>query len=252
MPKFSQSYKQYTLTTLAVFLMAMFCAAQQQPTSKAQPRPTPPKAAGKVTRATLGAVVPAGKCPVTVQLNGTITTNGPTEVKYTWLSSDNSTWPQATLNFTQAGTQKAATTWQLGAAYTGWVQLKVLSPNAILSPRANFKVTCGGATTGGAGKVTRATLVATYPRGAACPVTVTFHGTIATNGAATVKYTWVSMDGGTWPEGTTTFARAGTNSVTESRQVFKTETGWMQLKVLSPNAVLSPRASYVITCPAKK
>jgi hypothetical protein len=252
MSTFSRSFKNYTLTTLAVVLMAMFCAAQQQPTSKAQPRPTPPRAAGKVTRATLGAVVPAGKpCPVTVQLNGTITTNGATEVKYTWLSSDNSTWPQQTINFTKAETQKAATTWQLGKTYNGWVQLKVLSPNSILSPRANFKVNCGG-TTGGTGKVTRAAVAATFPRGAACPLTVTFHGSITANGAATVKYTWVSFDGGTWPEGTTTFARAGTNTVTESRQVFANQNGWMQLKVLSPNALISPQAHYSVTCAAKK
>jgi hypothetical protein len=252
MSKFSRSFKQCTFTASAIVLMAMLCAAQQQPTSKAQPRPTPQRAVAKVTRATLGAVVPAGKpCPVTVQLNGTITTSGPAEVKYTWLSSDNSTWPEKTINFTKAEMQKVTETWQLGKTYTGWVQLKVVSPNSLLSNRANFKVTCGG-TTGGAGKVTRAAVTATFPRGAACPLTVTFHGSITTNGAATVKYTWVSFDGGTWPEGTTNFARAGTNSVTESRQVFANQNGWMQLKVLSPNAVVSPQAHYSVTCPAKK
>jgi hypothetical protein len=185
-----------------------------------------------------------------VELNGTITTNGPAEVKYTWLSSDNSTWPEHTINFAKAGTEKVTESWQLGKTYTGWVQLKIVSPNAILSPRANFRVTCGPA--GGAGRVTRATLAAVVARGQACPLTVNFDGTITTNGAAEVKYTWVSFDGGTWPERTLNFAKAGTEKVTESRQAFASGTGWMQLKVVSPNAVMSPRANYRVTCPQSK
>lgn len=247
MSKFSNLFKQYSLTALAVFVLATFCAAQQ-PTAKAQPRPPRPAPAGRVTRATVRAVVPAGKpCPVTVNLNGAITTSGPVEVKYTWTSSDNSTWPEHTINFTKAGTQNVAETWSLNKNYTGWVQLKVVSPNALMSPRANFKVTCGAA--GGAGKVTRAMLGAIVSGGAGpCPKTVTFNGAITTNGAAEVKYTWVSMDGGTWPEHTIKFAKAGTEKVTESRSAPSNQTGWMQLKVVSPNALLSPRANYRVSC----
>lgn len=250
MSKFVQLLKWIALGLSLSVLFSIVCVGQQ-PTAKAQPRPTPPKAAARVNRVTLGAVAPAGKpCPVTVELNGTITTNGAVEVKYTWLSSDNSKWPESSINFAKAGTEKVNTTWQLGKTYAGWVQLKILSPNSIVSPRANFKVTCGGAA--GGGRVTRATLAAVLAPGQGCPRTVNFNGTITTNGAAEVKYTWVSFDGGTWPEHTINVARAGTERVTENRQVPATETGWMQLKVLSPNAVMSPRANYRVTCPAKK
>lgn len=250
MLKFSQRLKPFIFAALAVFLLATVCAAQG-PTSKPQTRPPRPVPAARVTRATLAALVPAGKpCPITVELNGTITTNGPAEVKYTWLSSDNSTWPEKTINFAKAGTEKVNTTWQLGKTYTGWVQLKVVAPNTILSTRANFRVNCGAA--GGAGKVTRATLAPVVNAANGCPATVNFNGTITTNGPATVKYTWVSMDGGTWPEGTLNFAKAGTEKATESRQVFATGMGWMQLKVLSPNTVMSPRANYRVTCPQSK
>jgi len=129
------------------------------------------------------------------------------------------------------------------------VQLKVVSPNNLLSPRANFMVSCGP--TGGTGKVTRATLAAVVGRGA-CPANVNFNGAITANGAADVKYTWVSFDGGTWPEHTIRFAKAGTEKVSERRQVGQSGAGWMQLKVVTPNAVLSPRANYKVTCPAAK
>jgi hypothetical protein len=81
---------------------------------------------------------------------------------------------------------------------------------------------------------------------------VYFNGTITTNGPAEVKYTWVSFDGGTWPERNINFAKAGTEKVNESRQAPENQTGWMQLKVLSPNAVMSPRANYRVMCPAGK
>lgn len=250
MLKFSQRLKLSVPVLLAVLLLAAVCLGQG-PTAKPQPRPTRPAPAAKATRATLAAVVPAGKpCPITVQLNGTITTSGPAEVKYTWLSSDNSTWSQKTISFAKAGTEKVTETWQLGKTYSGWVQLKVMSPNPIFSPRANFRVNCGA--TGGAGKVTRATLAVVVNAAKGCPATVNFKGTITTNGPATVKYTWASMDGGTWPEHTLNFPKAGTENVTESRQVFATGTGWMQLKVLSPNAVMSPRGVYRVTCPQSK
>ncbi len=252
MQKFSflQFRNGWTWVALAAFFVSVLCQAQQ-PTSKVQPRPPRPAPAARVTRATLAAVVPPGKpCPITVELNGTITTTGPLEVKYTWVSSDNANWPEHTINFAKAGTEKVHETWQLGKTYTGWVQLKVVTPNQVLSPRANFKVNCGPAA--GTGKVTRATLAAVVSRGAACPLNVSFNGTITTNGPAEVKYTWVSFDGGSWPERTLKFGKAGTEKVGELRHAGESGKGWMQLKIVSPNAVMSPRANYVVTCPAAK
>ena len=100
-----------------------------------------------------------------------------------------------------------------------------------------------------AGKVIATTLQAEVPQGKPCPLTVRFVGSITTNGAADVKFTWVSFDGGTWPERTLHFSEKGTQRVGESREIFVSGTGWMQLKVLSPNAVVSRRALYRVTCP---
>jgi hypothetical protein len=68
------------------------------------------------------------------------------------------------------------------------------------------------------------------------------------SGPGEVKYTWVSFDGGTWPEHTIRFGKAGMEKVEEKREVSATGAGWMQLKVLSPNTALSNRGSYKVTC----
>ena len=86
-----------------------------------------------------------------------------------------------------------------------------------------------------------------------CPTKVQFKGIITTDGPAAVKYTWASFDGGTWPEGTIKFTAAGTRPVSESREVFAPgQSGWMQLKVLSPNTLHSTEAKYTFTCRTKQ
>ena len=245
MPQFSKPCTRFGLIALILSLSVSFGSAQPQ-----RPRPSSPR--GQVTRATLGAVVPQGKpCPLTVSFNGAITTNGPVEVKYTWVSFDGGTWPERTVTFTKAGTEKVSETRQVPSNQTGWMQLKVLSPDALVSNRANYRVTCGKA--GGAGRVTRATLTVTNPSaGKPCPQTLDFNGTITTNGAADVKYTWVSSDGATWPEHSLHFAGAGTQRANETWSLGATNTVWAQLKVLSPNAVFSPRANARVACPAPR
>ena len=103
-------------------------------------------------------------------------------------------------------------------------------------------------------RVTSAHLQAAPARYAGvCPTKVQFKGTITTDGAAEVKYTWASFDGGTWPEGTIKFTSAGTRPVSESREVFAPgQSGWMQLKVLSPNTLHSTEAKYTFTCRTKQ
>ena len=145
----SKLSKQICLSVVLMFSLAALCAAQQ-PSAKAQPRPTPPRAAaGRVTRASLAATIPArANCPITMHFNGTITTNGATDVKYTWVSSDGGTWPETTLHFAKAGSEKVSQQLEQGAPGSnvhGWLQLKVVSPNALLSNKVNHNVTCNPA-----------------------------------------------------------------------------------------------------------
>jgi hypothetical protein len=232
------------------------------------PRPTPaPKVAGRPSptptpRPTVGHVVQArlaasrsgsASCPAQENFSGTITANGASEVTYTWVSFDGGTWPQGTLHFSGPGTQRVSEQVKLGAAgqvIHGWMQLKVLSPNGMLSPRALYTVNCAGGQT--AGHVVRAQLTASRSASASCPMQENFNGTITTNGAAQVTYTWTSSDNSTWPQGTLRFASAGTQAVRETWKLGaagQTANGWVRLKVLSPNAYMSNLAQFSFRCP---
>jgi hypothetical protein len=117
----------------------------------AQAKPKAPAAkAHKTGRATAARirVVPVrytGACPAKLQFMGNITTDGPAEVRYTWESFDGGTWPQTTIKFTAAGTKPVRESRQMGApgqVQNGWMQLKVLAPDALHSTQAKFVVAC--------------------------------------------------------------------------------------------------------------
>lgn len=140
----SMGPRQFLVAVLGIFLFTTFGASQAIQAQSAMP---PPQRPGRVIRVQLGVSPPRSivSCPVRENFAGYITTNGAAEVRYTWLSSDNSTWPQGTLRFNAAGTQKVSENWTLGVAgqrVGGWVQLKVLSPNTVFSPRAGFGFRC--------------------------------------------------------------------------------------------------------------
>lgn len=90
-----------------------------------------------------------GACPLTVNFNGYIRTDGPATVKYTFIRSDGATAPVYTLEFKEAGTQSVSTSWTLGDAkalptYEGWQAIKILSPNQMESSRetGGFQINC--------------------------------------------------------------------------------------------------------------
>jgi hypothetical protein len=129
-----------------VFLLSLTVCAAQQPNASAHSKPAPP-ARARVTSAHLAGVnIPrTAVCPVKMNFAGTITTSGGGDVKYTWASSDGGTWPEGTLHFLKAGSEKVGRELQMGAAGTtvhGWLQIKVLSPNAVVSNKAGYSVAC--------------------------------------------------------------------------------------------------------------
>jgi hypothetical protein len=124
--------------------MTLFSITVSTAQSKPAPTQRPPM---RATAAHLAGVnIPrSAVCPVKMNFAGTITTNGPGEVKYTWASSDGGTWPEGTLHFAKGGTEKVGRELQMGAAGTtvhGWLQIKVLSPNALVSNKAGYSVAC--------------------------------------------------------------------------------------------------------------
>lgn len=91
--------------------------------------------------------------------------------------------------------------------------------------------------------------------GQPCPIHPTLYGEIWTNGKTTVKYTWISTDGKSWPTRDVTFSAAGPKSVTETwalGEPGKKVDQSIQLKILSPNHLTSPKMTMDFSCPASK
>ncbi|HUN46038.1 MAG TPA: hypothetical protein VMU85_05945 [Stellaceae bacterium] len=85
----------------------------------------------------------AGTChPTRVRFNGSIHATGPLTVTYQWLRSDNKR-TDGTINFELASSRAISTDWNLTTSYTGWMQLVVISPKRIESPKVHFRVNCG-------------------------------------------------------------------------------------------------------------
>ncbi|HYL91910.1 MAG TPA: hypothetical protein VEW69_02010 [Alphaproteobacteria bacterium] len=138
---------RYSLGIAVLLLGAATTLAAQ--TAKAQPKP--PRPAARPTRVLSAKlrVVPVrytGACPGKFKFIGLITTDGAGPVKYTWASFDGGTWPEQTITFSAKGTKNVMETREMGAAgqtQSGWMQLKVLSPNTLQSTQARFQVACG-------------------------------------------------------------------------------------------------------------
>jgi len=126
----------------------LLTAQTTKPKTKAPVQAAQLRKAGHATSAHLR-VVPVrytGACPGKFKFLGSITTNGPAEVKYTWASFDGGTWPEHTLTFTAAGTKNVTESRQMGTpgqTQSGWMQLKVVAPNTLHSTQARFQVACG-------------------------------------------------------------------------------------------------------------
>jgi hypothetical protein len=146
-----KTLRQFAIAALAVLLVASVAAAQS---TKAMPRPPRPREReGKVTAVRLSvayglAVYKSGMkihCPAYFIGNGIITTDGPAEVKYTWVFSDGRTRPEPPLKFTRSGGHDVAVNWDVGKpgeTVKAWVELKVLSPNEVVSNRSSLFVRC--------------------------------------------------------------------------------------------------------------
>lgn len=103
-----------------------------------------------VTKAYLEAdpIVYVGHCPTTIHFYGTISTNGPTSVLFSFKRSDGSYVAQPKLIFSDAGSHPVQMSWRVGdyyapsRAYPGWADIEIAQPNKRTSNKARFSVTC--------------------------------------------------------------------------------------------------------------
>ena len=85
-----------------------------------------------------------GNCnPTRVHFSGRINATTPGVASYQWIRSHNSTSPVQTLRFVKPGPVTVSYDWMLRKSYSGWVALKVLSPNPIESGKVSFRLDCG-------------------------------------------------------------------------------------------------------------
>jgi hypothetical protein len=80
-----------------------------------------------------------------------------------------------------------------------------------------------------------------------CPATFTFVGELRMNGPGTVTYQWDGSRGATEPE-TIVFQEAGSKHVELDVSVATSRTGWILLRILSPNTTDSHRVDVALTC----
>lgn len=85
----------------------------------------------------------AGSChPTRVRFDGSIHASGPLSVTYQWMRSDGK-HTEATITFDAAGNRSISNEWDLTTSYTGWMQLVVVSPKRMKSPKVHFRIFCG-------------------------------------------------------------------------------------------------------------
>jgi hypothetical protein len=114
----------------------------------ATPTPTPIPAAFQVTEVAVSAE-PAtynGSCPKVVKFEGSIKANGAGRVEYRW-ESESGTGTPMSYDFAQAGVKYVDMTQTLSNSKSGWIRLRILSPNNVVSNKANFDVECRGSVT---------------------------------------------------------------------------------------------------------
>lgn len=208
----------------------------------------------EVTSVSLGSVTNfTGACAKKFDFEAEIKVDGPMTVKYTWLRSDGATAPEKTIEFDKAGTKVVSTSWTLGESGNSyedyWQQLKVISPNEMLSNKTEFDLHCDEdiinitavAAIVGANEIT-----------GECPKKIDFEAEITVDGPVTLMYTWLRSDGGIAPENTLEFEEAGTKTVATSWTLGANgnsyEGYWQQLKIIAPQEVLSEKATFDLYC----
>lgn len=80
--------------------------------------------------------------PSRVSFSGKIKTDGPAFVTYRWLRSDG-THRDGVIQGSATTGKTVSTSWDQTSTMSGWVQLIVLTPKHVETPKTYFRVHCG-------------------------------------------------------------------------------------------------------------
>ncbi len=185
-----------------------------------------------------------GTCPKMFNFSAVITVNGPGTVTYKWERSDGAIAPDESITFAAAGSQMVTDSWTLGASYSGWQRVKILTPNVTFSNQANFTLSCHAVTS------VTASVTPSSHTNFLCSSTKKFNfsAVITVNGPGTVTYRWERKDGAIGTTKSITFAAAGSKTVTTSWTLSGDYSGWQRVHILTPNVKFSNKASFTLDC----
>ncbi|MGH3293064.1 MAG: protein kinase domain-containing protein, partial [Trebonia sp.] len=216
-------------------------AAAITPSFKAVANVTPPVASSKCAT------------PTSFTYSGTLTATAQGTVKYQWVYSSGKPGPVQAVSFTGAGdTSVSGETVKTNKAGSGWAELKIVSPTALTSNKASYKLLCGPS---GTGQISASAFVQAPTGTGTCPATppnLTATGSITNAKAGTVTYYWAQSDGENSAPATLTFTGPGTMAVAPLAITPPADpgSGDAVLVVTSPVAAASSPARYTLTCQA--
>lgn len=186
----------------------------------------------------------SGTCPYSFYCSAAISASGPCTVTYIWERSDLGSSPQQTVVFTTAATKSVNTDWPREGSGSHWVRVRILTPNEMVSEKANFTLNCQPFA------VTNVNvLVNPKDFTGGCPKSFGLVGNITANGEGTVTYRWERSDGGSSPTQTYTFAEH--TSMFSPLTTWPREVSgsyWVRIRILSPNSMVSDPVNFTLNC----
>ncbi len=189
------------------------------------------------------------KTATTFSYSGTVTATQAGKLTYRWAYSTGKQGPVETLNFAAPGHQTVSGgTVEAVKASSGWGEIKLLSPTAVTSAKAPYKLLCGAGDFALSAAVQPAAQTVSSC-GALAP-TLTASGSVTSKKAETVSYYWALANGTRSVTRPLTFTAAGTKTVTPFKFAPPAlpASGNAELVVSKPSAAASGVAAYSVAC----
>ena len=138
------------LATSALFLFAAIVTTSSAQINGGNVGTTRPHVS-KVTSvgiSALGTGAAGNDCPKGAMVTAGITTDGPCTVQYQWIYSWKAPGPVETMTFTKAESKSTSVSMTLASnespTFSGWIKMKVISPNVMESSQQNLSGSCSG------------------------------------------------------------------------------------------------------------
>jgi len=204
-----------------------------------------------------------GPCPVDLKFGWSLLGTAPTTATYSFVRSDGGSSSSQSIGLPTANQSGFIYyDWHLGANtaefanYSGWVELRVATPNPV-SQRINFAIHCVGPTVRIGGWSLRANgeVAKAFQYTGACPVDLKFGWSVLGTAPTTATYSFVRSDGGHSSSSQSINLPTANQSgfiyydwhLGANTAEFANYSGWVDLGITSPNAV-SQKINFTIHC----